>query len=360
MTGSDDWLDTVATILAAKTHSLRELARLANADPITFYEYTSSHELDLNDQDLSGMVFKGATESLSFKPVPDFVVANPSDTSLQAVEDSIAELQKWEKEGFRLASPEAWSNLTYRIGSRLFTLGKSRHHESLLERSIDYFNLSLEERHVGQGEAWARVVYRIGLCLYTLGIQNDTELDLMAAIQTLEDALKKPRSLGGGDLREMIMISLGRTHLALGSLNADTAEYMQAIELLSSIKHAFQDAHQKTYLGGLLASIGEAYLGVYQTNSDTSALELAIENLDTAASKILQANISRNGAWSTLKSKLGICYMAIHDYKHAADAFSAALSARATTSKSRRIDWEYVEEQLADAQQKLAAYPSRT
>lgn len=51
------WLDKVIKLLTAKTHNLRELASLADADPKTFYRDVDMSGVDVRGQDLRGMEF---------------------------------------------------------------------------------------------------------------------------------------------------------------------------------------------------------------------------------------------------------------------------------------------------------------
>lgn len=51
------WLDKVVELLEADTMDLRDLARLAGADPRTFYRGIDPKTLDLNGQDLEGIEF---------------------------------------------------------------------------------------------------------------------------------------------------------------------------------------------------------------------------------------------------------------------------------------------------------------
>lgn len=51
------WLDDVLLLLQADTSDLRELARLAGADPKTFYRGVDRSNLDLAGQDVEGMEF---------------------------------------------------------------------------------------------------------------------------------------------------------------------------------------------------------------------------------------------------------------------------------------------------------------
>jgi hypothetical protein len=53
------WLDKVVQILQADTDDLRELAKLAGANPQTFYRGINPADLDLNGQDITGMEFSG-------------------------------------------------------------------------------------------------------------------------------------------------------------------------------------------------------------------------------------------------------------------------------------------------------------
>jgi hypothetical protein len=57
------WLDMVMTLLQANTSDLRELARLAGADPKTFYKGIEIRRLDLAGQDIEGMEFSTSPET---------------------------------------------------------------------------------------------------------------------------------------------------------------------------------------------------------------------------------------------------------------------------------------------------------
>lgn len=57
------WLDMVTTLLQANTSDLRELARLAGADPKTFYKGIEIGRLDLAGQDIEGMEFSTSPEA---------------------------------------------------------------------------------------------------------------------------------------------------------------------------------------------------------------------------------------------------------------------------------------------------------
>jgi hypothetical protein len=60
------WLDMVITLLQANTSDLRELARLAGADPKTFYQGIEIERLDLAGQNIEGMEF--STSSKTYVP----------------------------------------------------------------------------------------------------------------------------------------------------------------------------------------------------------------------------------------------------------------------------------------------------
>ena len=51
------WLDKVVVLLQAETADLRELARIAGANPKTFYRGIDLKDLDLDGQDIEGMEF---------------------------------------------------------------------------------------------------------------------------------------------------------------------------------------------------------------------------------------------------------------------------------------------------------------
>jgi hypothetical protein len=51
------WLEKVVVLLQAETGDLRELARIAGADPRIFYRGVDLHDLDLGGQDIEGMEF---------------------------------------------------------------------------------------------------------------------------------------------------------------------------------------------------------------------------------------------------------------------------------------------------------------
>lgn len=55
------WLDKVIMLLKADTANLRELARIAGADPKIFYRGIDPNELDLAGQDIEGMEFSSPT-----------------------------------------------------------------------------------------------------------------------------------------------------------------------------------------------------------------------------------------------------------------------------------------------------------
>jgi hypothetical protein len=52
------WWDMVVTLLCAETKDLRELARIAGANPKTFYHGVDPANLDLVGQDLNGIEFR--------------------------------------------------------------------------------------------------------------------------------------------------------------------------------------------------------------------------------------------------------------------------------------------------------------
>lgn len=51
------WLDKVIVLLEAETADLRELARIAGANPETFYRGIDLHDLELSGQNIEGMEF---------------------------------------------------------------------------------------------------------------------------------------------------------------------------------------------------------------------------------------------------------------------------------------------------------------
>jgi hypothetical protein len=57
------WLDKILLLLQADTSDLRELARLAESDPRTFYRGVDRRKLDLVGQDVEGMEFSGDAPS---------------------------------------------------------------------------------------------------------------------------------------------------------------------------------------------------------------------------------------------------------------------------------------------------------
>lgn len=57
MSGRRSWLEGVAAVLRATTGDLRELARIAGADPATLYIGTSMNGVDISGQDLRGITF---------------------------------------------------------------------------------------------------------------------------------------------------------------------------------------------------------------------------------------------------------------------------------------------------------------
>lgn len=57
------WLDKVVELLQANTTDLRELARLAGADPSTFYRGIDPSTLDLEGQDIEGISFSDADDT---------------------------------------------------------------------------------------------------------------------------------------------------------------------------------------------------------------------------------------------------------------------------------------------------------
>jgi hypothetical protein len=59
------WLETVVKLLLASTNDLRELARIAGADPKTFYIGIDPRTLDTTDQDISDMEFSRSEEIAS-------------------------------------------------------------------------------------------------------------------------------------------------------------------------------------------------------------------------------------------------------------------------------------------------------
>lgn len=57
------WLDRVILLLRANTANLRELARIAGADPRTFYRGIDPAHLDLTGQNIEGMEFSPPTRA---------------------------------------------------------------------------------------------------------------------------------------------------------------------------------------------------------------------------------------------------------------------------------------------------------
>src|ERR1700680_1747168 len=57
------WLDRVVALLQADTTDLRELARIAGADPRTFYRGVDINKLDVDGQNLEGMEFSDPAPS---------------------------------------------------------------------------------------------------------------------------------------------------------------------------------------------------------------------------------------------------------------------------------------------------------
>lgn len=54
------WLDIVIDLFKAETKDLRELAKIAGADPATFYRGVEPTELDLEEQDIDGIEFSSS------------------------------------------------------------------------------------------------------------------------------------------------------------------------------------------------------------------------------------------------------------------------------------------------------------
>jgi hypothetical protein len=54
------WLDIVVKLLQSDTNNLRELARIAGADPRTFYRGIDSRKLDLDGQNIEGIEFSNS------------------------------------------------------------------------------------------------------------------------------------------------------------------------------------------------------------------------------------------------------------------------------------------------------------
>jgi hypothetical protein len=57
------WLDKVIELLNAETADLRELARIAGANPATFYRGINLADLDVNGQNLDGMQFSAGPDN---------------------------------------------------------------------------------------------------------------------------------------------------------------------------------------------------------------------------------------------------------------------------------------------------------
>jgi hypothetical protein len=80
------WLDRVATLLQTQTSDLRELARIAGADPRTFYRGTILSDLDVAGQDIDGMEFADRPVGSAEQFLHPHLIYYTDDKTIPAIE----------------------------------------------------------------------------------------------------------------------------------------------------------------------------------------------------------------------------------------------------------------------------------
>ena len=79
------WLDKVLLLLSAPTADLRELARLVDEDPRTFYRGIDAADLEVDDQDVADIEFGQIDSSFSYAANDNYAPGSPRALETQNV-----------------------------------------------------------------------------------------------------------------------------------------------------------------------------------------------------------------------------------------------------------------------------------